>query len=554
MTEILHIYTRVSSLVQSEDGTSLETQKVDGILKANELGFDHQVWNEGGKSSHSSEIEDRPVLVDLLSEVEKGNVKHLFVYNTDRLSRNGHTWSVIRWKLKCNDVVVYTNTGRIDLSNPMDDLLMGLLSEISQYDNKIRSDRSRRGKFFKVQNGFFQGGPPPFGYKNEKKRLVENVDESQWVQLMYEMYNTGSSVREIRRKLNENGVSTRRGKPSWSLGSINKILRNTIYLGWYDYTDKKMNQTVRVEVPSIVDKLVWESVQSRINKINERKHQINRSTHFYLLRDFMVCGHCGQKMSGKIGKNNNHYYCPRKERNWVKNQDHKADWVRGKGCTMVRSLNITLTDKVVWDTVIDLVKESRTLREDFRQNFLVEVREFRKKQKSNIKRFEKSHKKLGKELKEVQETMADFETSVLLKRFSGDPDLIREKLQTEFESIKDKVLTLEAEESRFNEGLRWVNWLERFESEIESKHLCTDEEKKEFLNGVLDQIVVSFDQETNQHSLELDFRLPIVGDGLLYNNLEKHIEGWSVDKGESSYSISGLDVPKGGRPVSGSLR
>ena len=554
MTEILHIYTRVSSLVQSEDGTSLETQKVDGILKAKELGFDHQVWNEGGKSSHSNDIEDRPVLFDLLTEVEKGNVKHLFVYNTDRLSRNGHTWAHIRWKLKCNDVVVYTSTGRIDLSNPMDDLLMGLLSEISQYDNKIRSDRSRRGKFFKVQNGFFQGGPPPFGYKNEKKRLVENVDESQWVQLMFEMYNTGSSVREIRRKLNENGVSTRRGKPSWSLGSINKILRNTIYLGWYDYTDKKMNQTVRVEVPSIVDKLVWESVQSRINKINQRKHQINRSTHFYLLRDFMVCGHCGQKMSGKIGKNNNHYYCPRKERNWVKNQDHKADWVRGKGCTMVRSLNITLTDKVVWDTVIDLVKESRTLREEFRKNFLVEVREFRKKQKSNIKRFEKSHKKLGKELKEVQETMADFETSVLLKRFSGDPDLIREKLQTEFESIKDKVLNLEAEESRFNEGLRWVNWLERFESEIDSKHLYTDEEKKEFLNGVLDQIVVSFDQETNQHSLELDFRLPIVGDGLLYNNPEKHIEGWSVDKGESSYSISGLDVPKGGRPAAGSVR
>ena len=41
--------------------------------------------------------------------------------------------------------------------------------------------------------------------------------------------------------------------------------------------------------------------------------------------------------------------------------------------------------------------------------------------------------------------MADFETSVLLKRFSGDPDLIREKLQAEFESIKDKILNLEAE-------------------------------------------------------------------------------------------------------------
>lgn len=37
----LHIYTRVSSLVQSEDGTSLDTQKHDGIKKAKELGYSY---------------------------------------------------------------------------------------------------------------------------------------------------------------------------------------------------------------------------------------------------------------------------------------------------------------------------------------------------------------------------------------------------------------------------------------------------------------------------------------------------------------------------------
>ena len=547
MKETLHIYTRVSSMVQSEDGTSLETQKMDGIRKSVELDFDHVVWNEGGKSSHSSDIETRPVLVDLLSEVEKGNVKHLYVYNTDRLSRNDRTWSIIRWKLKSNDVVVYTNTGRIDLSNPLDDLLMGLLSEISQYDNKIRTDRSRRGKFFKVQQGFYQGGPTPYGYKNEKKRLVENPEESQWVRKMYEMYLNGRSVHDIRRLLNENQVITRRKKPYWSLGSINKILRNTIYVGWYDYTDKKMGETVRVETPVLVDPITWDSVQTRINKTQERKHQINRSKHFYLLRDFMVCGHCGQKMSGKIGTNNHFYYCPRKERNWVNDDTYEGTWERGRGCSMIRSLNIGRTDRVVWDSILKIVKESKTLREQYRQEFLQNVTKSRQKSVSISKKLEKSRKSLKKELREVEQTITDFETSILLKRHSGDPDQIREKLNHELESVKEKLLGVDQEEKHLRDSQRWVNWLDQLESDIDSKHEYSDEEKKEFLIGVVEKIVVHFDPNKNKHSLEIEFNLPIVHDELSYQNPKRPIEGWDILEGKNRI-VNELKVDRGGRP------
>ena len=547
MKETLHIYTRVSSLVQSEDGTSLETQKMDGIRKSLELDFDHVVWNEGGKSSHSSEIETRPVLVDLLSEVDNGNVKHLFVYNTDRLSRNDRTWSIIRWKLKSNDVVVYTNTGRIDLSNPLDDLLMGLLSEISQYDNKIRTDRSRRGKLFKIKQGFFQGGPTPYGYKNEKKRLVENLEESHWVRKMYEMYLNGSSVHEIRRHLNQNQVVTRRKKPFWSLGSINKILRNSIYVGWYDYCDKKMGETVRVETPVLVDSITWDSVQTRINKTQERKHQINRTKHFYLLRDFMVCGHCGQKMSGKIGTNNHFYYCPRKERNWVKDDNYEGTWERGRGCSMVRSLNIGRTDQIVWDSILRIVKESKTLREQYRQEFLRDVTKIRQKSVSHSKRLERSRKSLKKDLFEIEQTITDFETSILLKRHSGNPDQIREKLNQELDFVKQKIVKVDQEEKHLRDSQRWVNWLDKFESDVDSKKVYSNEEKKEFLVGVVENIVVHFDRDKNKHSLEIEFNLPIVHDELSYENPEKHIEGWEVLGGDTRF-VNEMEVSKGGRP------
>lgn len=160
--ETLHIYTRVSTTAQEEGGTSLETQKELGIKRAKSLGFKHHVWNEGGQSSSHDDLENRPVLVELLSLIDEGEVKHLYVFNTDRLSRNQKTWGMIRYKLNQNKILLYTGSdpNPIDLQNPMDDLLVGLLSEISQYDNKLRKERFRLGKLKRVKQGGWMGGTP----------------------------------------------------------------------------------------------------------------------------------------------------------------------------------------------------------------------------------------------------------------------------------------------------------------------------------------------------------------------------------------------------------
>ena len=118
MKETLHIYTRVSTRVQDDEGTSLATQKELGIAKSKDLKLKYKVWNEGAASSHHEDLVNRPVLVQLLQEIEQGEVKHLFVFNNDRLSRNEDTQFVIKSALKKNDVVLYTKDGQFDLNNP----------------------------------------------------------------------------------------------------------------------------------------------------------------------------------------------------------------------------------------------------------------------------------------------------------------------------------------------------------------------------------------------------------------------------------------------------
>ncbi|MGH1457225.1 MAG: recombinase family protein [Alphaproteobacteria bacterium] len=86
--ETLHVYTRVSTQTQQDEAISLVLRQELGIQKANELGFEYKVWNEGEASSKYENFVNRPVLLKLISEIDAGNVDHLWVYNNDRLSRN----------------------------------------------------------------------------------------------------------------------------------------------------------------------------------------------------------------------------------------------------------------------------------------------------------------------------------------------------------------------------------------------------------------------------------------------------------------------------------
>lgn len=274
MTNILHIYTRVSSAIQEAEGTSLEAQKLQGIRKATDLGFNFRLWNEGGQSSFYDDLKNRPVLVSLLTLIESGDVKHLFVYNTDRLSRNQQTWAVIRYKLLAHGVTLHTASGQMKLKNPVDDLMLGILSEISQYDNRIRAERSRLGRFHKVQQGNWKGGPPPFGYRLSNRRVEIDSFESVWVQKIYNWYCSGSSVKEIQSFLSRQGVLTRRGNSQWSLGSIQLILRNPFYSGYFDYTDKMVGETVRIQTPSIIDSHLFQTAQNKRKIILEQKKSV----------------------------------------------------------------------------------------------------------------------------------------------------------------------------------------------------------------------------------------------------------------------------------------
>ena len=540
MKETLHIYTRVSSAVQ-EEGTSLETQKELGIKKSKELGMKYQIWNEGAASSHHENLTNRPKISELLFELEKGNIKHLFVYNNDRLSRNDKTQFIIKNAIIKHGVMLYTKDGTYDLNNPTDKLMKSLLDGVAEYDNAIRAERTRLGKLNKVRNGGWYGAPPPYGYEIVDGKLAIHPKEGKTVKTIYKLFNDGISIAEIKRRLDKQGVTARRGG-LFNTGSINKLLQNTHHIGYYTYTDKKSGETVEVSCPPLVDETVWNRVQERRQKIFERKGQNNRTKRFYLLRNLMYCGECGSQMSGRINKpkNETHYFCPNKTRNWKKNKPteetrYKRGKVDGYGCNMNRSLNIPITDEFVWNSVRKVVSESSTLKERFKKEVLHSKFATVEEIKTELKNQKTKSKRWMTELKQIQSSIADVETNNLLRKYDAEVyEKIVGNLNAELDKTKEEIEQTRLRIKELGKEQKWLDWVQKYADQVDELDTYSDEQKKEYLDGVIDRIEVRLDQETRDHHLDIIFRLPLVGDGVEYVDKNNKSAGYELVDGDTT--------------------
>ena len=539
--ETLHIYTRVSTRIQEDDGTSLDTQREYGIKKAQELGMHYEVHNEGSQSSKYEDLHNRPVLEQLEKDILNGLVKHLFVIDNDRLSRNKMVHHRINYALEKHSAVLYTRNGQFNLDNEDQVLYKSFEDIFSQHENIKRTNRSRIGKIKKTkEQNTWIGGHPPFGYKLVDKKLVTHPVESNWVRRMFEWYYDGKSVMWIKSQLDTNGVRARRGG-LFTDGSINKLLQNTHPIGYYKWTDKKSGETIPCSCPSIIDETIWKECQVRRKKEYARKGQNNRTKQFYLLRNLLVCEECGSQMSGRIYKpaNNYLYFCPSKTRNWKKGalaEDKK--WKRGKvgehGCTMVRSLNIPITDKFVWNTVMDTISNSSILKENFKNEVLQSKYKGDAENERLISNQKKRTQRLEKELKQVRSSLSQVEAKNELGEYEeeeiyvGIKSILVEKLN----KVKDDIEQTRIRTKELGNQKKWLDWVEKYGDHLRLKGDLSKEDKQKFLLNTVEEIGVSLDKETNDHHLTINFRMGLVTDGIQYADETSKSGGYELIEGD----------------------
>lgn len=140
-------------------------------------------------------------------------------------------------------------------------------------------------------------GRPPFGYRvGSNRRLVMVAEEGSIVRYIFRLYLKDElGIRRIARRLNDEGLRTRRGG-LWGMVTVRDILRNRTYIGTYS--------RFGVRVPGSHSPLIrtddFALVQERLDQ--RRPVSTSRQLSPFLLSGLAYCGYCGNKMIGVTRK------------------------------------------------------------------------------------------------------------------------------------------------------------------------------------------------------------------------------------------------------------
>jgi site-specific DNA recombinase len=136
-------------------------------------------------------------------------------------------------------------------------------------------------------------GRPPYGYHVGARNRLERVeDEAVVVRYIFRLYLVdGLGIRLVARRLNEEGLRTRRNQP-WSMVTIRDILKNRAYLGTY----QRFGVRVPGTHPALVSPDDFRKVQERLSE--RRTNFSPRKVTPFLLSGLAECSHCGNRLIG----------------------------------------------------------------------------------------------------------------------------------------------------------------------------------------------------------------------------------------------------------------
>ncbi len=510
-SKTLHIYTRVSTEGQKADGTSLETQYEEGVKRAEQYEFAYRHWDEGGHSSNHEEISERPILNALFQAIKSGDVKHLFVYDQSRLSRNDLLASVFRYECRKNEVTIYTKDGQYDLSNPSDNLLTQMMNAVAEFDNSVRSDKVKRGRLKKAKLGYYFGATPPWGYQILDQRLAINPVEAAWLRRVFEDRAAGVRIIDIAKMLTANGILPRMRR-KWSHASIRAMIRNTHSMGYYTVIDRIHGGEFRINCEPIVSPELWKQANDAIDQEWVRRNSRPKNRTAILFRALTYCGHCGLRFTiyDSQSTTTTLYYCPHKQREYARIGKALYNKKRFTGCGMDRGIRVSIFEK----SILTLMRTTLSDGELFKARFEQTVMSGHTLIKSPSQlRYVKSQLTelvgLRNSITELAEK-SEQQTPMELREREGLP-YIAYNHRTRIKELSEQIDELNLRLDERDRYLSFCKWLVETRETLDDFDSISHEDRRKFVYDVIDGIEVRFDRKNKSHQLRVVFRNPLIG-------------------------------------------
>ncbi len=290
-------------------GSKQNYQSIEGQLKecyAFAERSDLRVVREYVDEHLTGTNDKRTQFLQMIEDSKRKGFQYIIVYQLDRFARNRYDSATYKAKLKKSGVRVLSAKENIT-DDASGILIEGVLESMAEYYSAELSQKVKRGIAITASKCKFFGGGIPLGYKvDEEKRFIINEETAPIVKQMFEMLANGYNYAEIARYMNERGIPTSRGG-KWNKNSFHSIFANRRYLGKYIFQGNEIDGGM----PRIIDDALFEEVQRVLEKYAQAPSR-GKALEEYLLSEKLICGKCGNKMTGISGTSKNmtvhHYY------------------------------------------------------------------------------------------------------------------------------------------------------------------------------------------------------------------------------------------------------
>lgn len=268
---------------------------------------------------------ERPLMNQLLTDVDSGLISEIWVNDVTRLSRDAINMQIIVKHCQDKGVNIYfdeqnlntlDNQGNADFTTT---LLINILGQFAEANAKNFKSKGKQGKITKSKQGRYVGGLLPYGYSyqmdSKNKEIIINEEQKRIVEYMFDCYaNQNKSLAQIANEFNNQKkinsdynnkfeIFNLSDNSIWRGSTIRHILKCT----WYSLGKAQFGgETFPIkEELKFIDIDLFNKVQDKLitNKNNVKPHK-----HSYILNNLIYCD-CGSKMYTRTNNERQTYIC-----------------------------------------------------------------------------------------------------------------------------------------------------------------------------------------------------------------------------------------------------
>ena len=309
---------------------------------------------EKKESGYKLDEAEREGIAELYEVMEKEDISDVYIWELSRLSRRPKDLYSIREKFLERKIQLHCQEPSFTLLNKERtgydsnaNILFSLFGAMAEQEVIEKKARFARGKKRLAEQGRYNGGAIPYGYKKDPSRgnlIVEDEEEGKIVREIFDMYENGFSQMQIAREMFARGVKGRaaRRTKNFTLSLVHQILTNRFLTG---ERHKSKGASYERSYPPLVTKEQFD----RCRKIAQKNNRVlPKSLRIYYAHGLIKCTECGRNFVSTGSKG--YYHCQD-----AYNNNKKYEGYEGvPKCPNKLCIANNIMDSLLWAVVIDM--------------------------------------------------------------------------------------------------------------------------------------------------------------------------------------------------------